>query len=369
MTAFGPLAGFRIVEFAGIGPVPLAGMMLADLGADVVVIERPVVTGVAAWLPARFRLTNRGKRLVPADLKIAADRDAVLGLVNRADALIEGFRPGTMERLGFGPDGLLRSNPRLVFCRVTGWGQTGPRAATAGHDISYLAVTGALAAIGRRDGPPVPPVNFLGDYAGGTMFAVTGILAALLHAGRSGCGQVVDAAMIDGVGALLAPMQALVAGGKWQLTRAANLIDGGAPFYDVYQTGDGQFVAVGAIEDEFFAALAERLALDPELVARRWEVAAWPELRTVLAARFRAEPRAHWVALFAGTDACVAPVLDLSEARLDPHHRARHSFVEVDGMTHPAPAPRFAATPARPPMAPPIAPTTLGQLLGEWGER
>jgi alpha-methylacyl-CoA racemase len=366
MTGPGPLAGTRVVEFGGIGPAPLAGMLLADLGADVVVIERPNAGAIAEFVPKGFLVTNRGKRLTEADLKAPADLERVRSLLDRSDALIEGFRPGTMERLGLGPEPLFERNPRLVYCRVTGWGQTGPLAQTAGHDITYLAMTGALATIGRHGDPPVPPVNYLGDYAGGTMFAVTGILAGLLEARRSGRGQVVDAAMIDGVGALLAPLQGMVAAGRWRLERGRNLLDTGAPFYDVYPTADGRYLAIGALEDEFFAVLAERIGLDRGLADRRWDATTWPALRQAIGDRIAERSRDAWVLVFEGTDGCVAPVLDLAEARADGHHRSRHGFVEVAGATHPAPAPRFDRTPARVPSAPPTAATALDDLVADW---
>ena len=362
-----PLSGLRIVEFAGIGPAPLAGMLLADLGADVVVVERPNAGGIGSMIPRRHLITNRGKRLTIADLKSAAGRDAVFGLVDRADGLIEGFRPGTMERLGLGPDQVLARNPRLVFGRLTGWGQRGPLAATAGHDINYIALTGGLDAIGRAGGPPLPPVNFLGDYAGGTMFAVTGVLAALLEARRSGRGQVVDAAMIDGVGALLAPMMGMLSAGAWTPVRGQNLFDTGAPFYDVYPAADGRFVAVGALEDEFFAALVEGLGLPAGVLVTRWDRATWPELRRQIAAAIGQKTRDAWTAVFAGSDACVAPVLSIAEAARDEHQLSRQGFVDVEGQLQPAPAPRFSRTPPRPPTAPPVDLTPIEVVLSEWG--
>ena len=362
-----PLSGTRIVEFAGIGPAPLAGMLLADLGADVVVVDRPNAAGIGSMVPREHLITNRGKRLTVADLKSAGGRDAVLGLLDRADALLEGFRPGTMERLGLGPEVLAARNPRLVYARLTGWGQTGPLARTAGHDISYIALTGGLDAIGRAGGPPVPPVNFLGDYAGGTMFAVTGVLAALLEAGRSGRGQVVDAAMIDGVGVLLAPMMGMVAAGAWKTERGRNLLDTGAPFYDVYPTADGKFLAVGALEDEFFSALVRGLGLSADLAVSRLDRRTWPDLRGQIATAIGAKTRDEWVRIFAGSDACVAPVLTMAEAARHEHQTSRGGFVEVEGRSQPAPAPRFSATPQRPPAAPPLATIPIDTILSDWG--
>ena len=362
-----PLSGVRIIEFAGIGPAPLAGMLLADLGADVVVIDRPNAAGIGSIVARRHQITNRGKRLTVADLKSAAGRSAVLELLDRADALLEGFRPGTMERLGLGPEVLLERNPRLVVGRLTGWGQTGPLARTAGHDINYIALTGGLDAIGRAGGPPVPPVNFLGDYAGGTMFAVTGVLAGLLEARRSGRGQVVDAAMIDGVGALLAPMMAMVAAGAWTPERGRNLFDTGAPFYDVYPAADGAFVAVGALEDEFFAALVLGLGLDPDVLVSRADRRTWPELRRQIATAIAGKTRDEWVRIFAGSDACVAPVLTIAEAAQHEHHTSRGGFTRIDGDLQPAPAPRFSATPQRPPTAPPVTSLPIEDVLADWG--
>lgn len=365
----GPLAGIRIVEFAGIGPGPLAGMLLADLGADVVVVDRPRPGAISALVPKRFLVTNRGKRLTTADLKSDAGLGDVMALLERADGLLEGFRPGTMERLGLGPEAVLGRRPSLVFCRITGWGQEGGRALTAGHDINYIAVTGALAALGRAGEPPTPPVNLLGDYAGGTMFAVTGMLAALLEAARTGRGQVVDAAMADGVGALLAPMIGMLAAGVWKPHRGTNLFDTGAPFYDVYRTRDDRFLAIGALEDEFFAELARGLGLTADEVARRWDQATWPALRERIGAIVATRSRDEWMAVFGGGDACVAPVLEMSEASADPENRGRGAFEMVAGVPQPAPAPRFSRTPQRPPAPPPETTTAIAEIVREWSSR
>ena len=362
----GPLAGVRVVEFAGLGPGPLAGMLLADLGADVVVLDRPTSGGIAATVPRSLLLTNRGKRLTSADLKTVEGRAAARALAGAADVVLEGYRPGTMERLDLGPDRLLGDNPRLVYCRITGWGQTGPRALTAGHDINYIAVTGALAALGRAGDVPTPPMNLLGDYAGGTMFAVTGVLAALFEAERSGRGQVVDVAMADGVGALLTPMAGMVAAGRWRLERGVNWLDTGAPFYDVYETLDQRYLAVGALEDGFFAALAAGLGLTEADCTDRWDEARWPALRARIAGVIAMRSRDQWMAIFGGTDACVAPVLDWDEAVADPANRARDAFVVAGGLTQPAPAPRFGRTPARPPSAPPVESIPLADVLAAW---
>ncbi len=362
----GPLAGVRVVEFAGIGPGPLAGMLLADMGADVVVLDRPVPVGIGAMIPREMLVTNRGKRLTWADLKTDEGRSGARALAAAADVLLEGFRPGTMERLGLGPELLLADNPRLVYCRITGWGQTGPRAATAGHDLNYIAVTGALAALGRAGAPPTPPMNLLGDFAGGSMFAVTGVLAALFEVQRSGLGQVVDAAMTDGVGALLAPMVGMVAAGRWKLERGVNWLDTGAPFYDVYRTRDDQFLSIGSLEEPFFAALASGLGLTEAECAGRWDEARWPALRQRIGEIVAGRTREEWMEVFEGTDACVAPVLDLAEAERNPANRDREAFVPVNGINQPAPAPRFSRTAARRPSAPPVASVPLATVLDGW---
>lgn len=360
----GPLAGVRVVEFEGLGPGPLAGMLLADWGADVVVVGHRTEFG--GRIPARFQIANRGKRLTAADLKVESERAAVLELLDRADVLIEGFRPGTMERLGIGPNAVHARNPRLVYTRITGWGQSGPRAPTAGHDIAYIATTGALAMIGRAGEAPVPPVNLLGDFAGGTMFAVAGTLAALHAAQQSGLGQVVDAAMVDGVLALMTPLMGMHAAGQWSVNRGTNLLDTGAPFYDVYRTLDGRFVAVGALEDRFFAALLRGLGIDPATVADRWDSEGWPSLRARFADEFGQRTRDEWVKIFEGSDACVAPVLDLEEAASDAGNQARGMHPLVDGVRHPAPAPRFGRTPSRAPTTPAGDLVPLASILKGW---
>lgn len=362
----GPLSGTRVVEFAGIGPGPLAGMLLADWGADVVVVERPGEGMIRGLVPPALRFADRGKRRTVLDLKAPADKALALELVERAAVLTEGLRPGTMERLGLGPEELLRRNPALVYARITGWGQRGPRAQTAGHDLTYIALSGALHGFGRAGGPPVPPVNLLGDYAGGTMFAVSGILAALLEAGRSGRGQVVDVAMVDGVMALLAPTFSLLAAGLWRDERGVNLLDTGAPFYDVYPTADGGWVAVGALEDAFFAVLVDRLRLDRRWLADRNDRERWPALRAELAAAIGALTRAELDARFRDTDGCVAPVLGLSELEGEPHHRERDTLRTVDGHLQPATAPRFDRTPGLGPSRPPETLVPAAEILAGW---
>jgi alpha-methylacyl-CoA racemase len=355
----GPLEGVRIVELASIGPGPFCAMLLADLGAEVLAVDRPA-SGQPGW-PALF---GRGRRRVAVDLKHPDGPGVVLDLVAEADALVEGFRPGVAERLGIGPDACLARNPRLVYGRVTGWGQDGPLARTAGHDIDYIALAGALHPIGPPDGPPVPPLNLLGDFGGGGMLLALGVVAALLEAGRSGRGQVVDAAMVDGAALLTTQLHELLAAGLWTDRRGANLLDGAAPCYAVYETADGRHLAVGALEPQFWAELLERVGLPADDLPAQLDRDGWPLLRERLAAQFRTRTRDEWCALLEGVDACVAPVLSLLEAPAHPHHQARSSFVKVAGTTQPAPAPRFSRTPCPDPTPP--APAD-DELLGTWG--
>jgi len=337
----GPLSGLRIVEFAGIGPAPFAAMLLADMGADVVRIMRPGAPGLEA-----SDIVERGRRVVSIDLKSRDGLESALQLIDRADALIEGFRPGVMERLELGPDVALRRNPRLVYGRMTGWGQTGPLAHAAGHDINYIALSGALHAIGEGGRGPVPPLNLLGDFGGGSLYLVVGVLAALLEAKRSGRGQVVDAAIVDGAASLLTFIYAAIARGEWRDQRGANLLDGGAPFYTTYRCADGEYIAVGALEPQFHARLIERLGLPPETFANRQEPATWPRLNELLRNTFAARTRREWCDILEGTDACFAPVLSLGEAPAHPHMAARGVFAALDGVPSPAPAPRFSRTPS-----------------------
>ncbi len=331
----------RVVELAGIGPVPFAGMLLADLGADVVRVDRPAT--VAAADPARPSQDPmaRGKRSVGVDLKHPDGVATVLRLVAGADVLVEGFRPGVTERLGVGPEQCLAANPRLVYGRMTGWGQEGPLAADAGHDITYLAVAGVLGHIGRAGAPPTPPINLVADFGGGANLLVVGVLAALFDAGRTGKGAVVDAAMVDGAALLMAPFFAARASGFWRDERGTNMLDSGAYFYDAYECADGRYVAVGAIEPQFHAALLEGLALaGADDLPDQMDRDAWPAMKERLAGLFRARTRDDWVAAFAGTDACVAPVLTMEEAARHPHLEARGTVVEAGGVPQPAPAPR-----------------------------
>ncbi|MFI6446725.1 CaiB/BaiF CoA transferase family protein [Kitasatospora sp. NPDC050543] len=354
-TSPGPLAGVRVVELAGIGPGPFAAMLLADLGADVVRVDRPGPSPLGPD-PA-YDVTNRNKRSVLIDLKDPDGPGLVLDLVERAQLLIEGYRPGVAERLGVGPDACLARNPALVYGRMTGWGQDGPLAPTAGHDIGYSAVAGVLGLIGepgRPDGPPAIPANLLGDYAGGSLYLVVGLLAALHHARESGTGQVVDAAIVDGAAHLTSMLWGLLAAGLWQDRRGVNLLDGGAPCYAVYQASDGGHLAVGALEPQFYAEFTRLLELDPQAPGQ-FDTARWPELRARIAARFATRTLAEWTAVFAGTDACVEPVLTLRQSAGHEHLVARGTYAEIDGITQPAPAPRFSATPGtlrRPPARP-----------------
>ncbi|SFY52310.1 CaiB/BaiF CoA transferase family protein [Streptomyces sp. F-1] len=342
-AARGPLHGVRVVELAGIGPGPFAAMLLADLGADVVRVDRPGGPGLG--IDPAHDVTNRNKRSVVLDLKSPDGAARVLDLAERADVLVEGYRPGVAERLGVGPAECHARNPRLVYGRMTGWGQDGPLAERAGHDVSYIAVTGALGLIGRPGEPPAVPANLLGDYAGGSLYLVVGVLAALHHARATGTGQVVDAAIVDGTAHLSAMIHGMLSAGAWQDRRGANLLDGGCPYYGTYETADGGHMAVGALEDRFSEQFLRLLDL-ADLLDARGDLSRWDELRARIADRFRARTRAEWTAVFEGTDACVAPVLSLREAPHHPHLAARGTFIEHAGLTQPAPAPRFSATPA-----------------------
>ncbi|AIV32928.1 CaiB/BaiF CoA transferase family protein [Streptomyces sp. CCM_MD2014] len=340
--ADGPLTGVRVVELAGIGPGPFAAMLLGDLGADVVRVDRPGGPGLG--IDPAHDVTNRNKRSVVVDLKAPDGPARVLDLAERADVLIEGYRPGVAERLGVGPGDCHARNPRLVYGRMTGWGQEGPLAQRAGHDIGYIALTGALGMIGAPDAPPPAPANLLGDYAGGSLYLVVGVLAALHHARASGTGQVVDAAIVDGTAHLSSMIHGMLAAGGWQDRRGANLLDGGCPFYGTYETADGRHMAVGALEPQFYAEFMRLLGI-PGLAPARDDVSRWPELREAVAARFKSRTRDEWTAVFAGSDACTAPVLSLREAPHHPHLAARSTFTDHGGITQPAPAPRFSATP------------------------
>lgn len=342
-TEHGPLAGVRVVELAGIGPGPFAAMLLADLGADVVRVDRPAGSGLG--IDPAYDLTNRNKRSVLVDLKAEGGPDRVLDLVERADILIEGYRPGVAERLGVGPDACLARNPGLVYGRMTGWGQDGPLAERAGHDIAYIALTGTLSMIGKPGEPPAVPANLVGDYAGGSLYLVVGVLAALQHARTpGGTGQVVDAAIVDGAAHLATMIHGMLAAGGWQDRRGSNLLDGGCPFYGSYETADGQYMAVGPLEQQFYDEFVKLLGIEDRAPDRK-DVTRWEELRTVVADRFRTRTRAEWTEVFEATDACVAPSSRSARAPHHPHLAARSTFVEHGGLTQPAPAPRFSATP------------------------
>jgi alpha-methylacyl-CoA racemase len=344
----GPLAGTKIIELAGLGPAPFAAMLLSDLGADVVTVHRPQPPG--ATRDALGEMTAaamaRGRRSIAVDLKNPAGIELVLDLLSSAEGLIEGFRPGVMERLGLGPEPCLERNPRLVYGRMTGWGQEGPLAAAAGHDVNYIAVAGVLHHVGRPDGPPVVPLNLIGDFGGGGLLLAFGMVAGMLEAQRSGAGQVVDAAMVDGSALLMTMMYEMAGRGLWNHERASNMNDGGAHFYQVYETADRKYVSIAAMEPKFYATLLRLVGLSDADLPDQWDRSAWPVLQDRFAELFRTRTRDEWVALLEGTDACFAPVLSMTEAPDHPHNRARSAFVEVDGISQPAPAPRFSRTPA-----------------------
>jgi alpha-methylacyl-CoA racemase len=363
----GPLHGLRVIELAAVGPVPMCGMLLADLGADVVRIDRLQPSGLGLDIAPRFDVHARGKRSVALDLKVHSGVAAARALIDTADVLIEGFRPGVAEALGVGPTECLARSPRLVYGRMTGFGQHGPLAQAAGHDLNYVALSGALHAIGAAGGRPVPPLNLVGDYGGGALYLAFGVMAALFERARSGRGQVVDAAMVDGAASLSSVFHGLLAAGQWGGARGANLLDGGAPFYDCYETADGGWVSVAALEPKFFAQLALALGLEPRFVRGQYERALWPEMRAAITAAVRLRTRDDWCARLEGSDACFAPVLSFAEAPQHAHARARAAFVAVDGVTQPAPAPRFGRTPAAQPGAAPAIGAHTAQLLREAG--
>jgi alpha-methylacyl-CoA racemase len=363
----GPLDCFRVVEMGGIGPAPFAGALLGDLGADVLRIDRIAKPGVEPDLPPQFDFYNRNKRSVAFDLKQPQAVAAVLKLVAKADALIEGFRPSVMERLGLGPEICHAINPRLVYARMTGWGQQGPVAQEAGHDINYLALTGALHCLGDADRPPPPPLNLVADLGGGALYLVVGLLAAAMEARQSGRGQTIDAAMIDGVTHLMSAFQAFRQQGSWTGRRADNIVDGGAPFYGSYSTSDGKFVAVGAIEPQFYASLLKVMGIEGEPLPDQNDRAAWPQMRQRFAKVFATRTRDEWVALAAGRDACLAPVLTIDEAPLHPQMQTREVYASFDGARHPSPAPRFSRTPSTLRTPTPAPGRDSRQALADWG--
>ncbi|HWE99081.1 MAG TPA: CaiB/BaiF CoA-transferase family protein [Caulobacteraceae bacterium] len=357
----GPLSDLKILEFAGIGPGPFCGMLLSDLGADVVRIDRK-----GGGRAGRADITARGRRSVALDLKAPASVEACLKLMETADAVFEGFRPGVMERLGLGPDVALKRNPKLVYGRMTGWGQSGPYAHAAGHDMNYIAISGALSAIGTSE-KPIPPLNLVGDFGGGALYLAFGLLAGVINARSTGQGQVVDCAMSDGAASLMAMFYGFKASGAWSSQRRSNLLDGGAHFYDTYRCADGGWIAIGSIEPQFYALLLQKTGIeDPDFQAQM-DRSAWPRLREKLAAVIGAKTRDEWCEIMDGTDVCFAPVLDLDEAPRHPHNVARQTFVEVDGVTQPAPAPRFSATPGVIASGPPAIGAHTRSALADWG--
>jgi alpha-methylacyl-CoA racemase len=359
----GPLQGKKIIEIGGIGPGPFCGMLLADMGADLVCVER----AGPQPLDTQTNVMRRGKRSIELDLKQPADRETLLRLVERADALFEGFRPGVMESLGLGPEECLERNQRLVYGRMTGWGQSGPLAKSAGHDINYISLTGVLHANGPRGGKPAPPMPPVGDFGGGAMCLAFGLVCALLEAQESGQGQVVDAAMTDGSALLMSLFHSLDAEGRWVQQRGSNLLDGGAHFYGVYQTSDGKYVSLGSIEPQFYAELVRIAGLDPADFSAQMDSGRWPELQQKLEALFRTRTRDEWCRLMEGTDVCFAPVLDLHEAPNHPHNRARGTYIEVDGMIQPGPAPRFSRTSPSVAHAPHRPGADTDEILKDWG--
>ena len=363
----GPLRGVKIIELAGIGPCPMCAMLLAELGADVVRVDRPADSGLGIGMSPEHRLLHRSRPSIAVDLKHPDGVETVLRLVDGADALIEGFRPGVTERLGLGPEDCAERNPGLVYGRVTGWGQDGPLAGAAGHDLNYIALTGALDAIGRRGAPPTPPLNLVGDFGGGALYLALGVVAALYEARESGRGQTVDAAMIDGAASLMTSACALRAAGLGDGPRGENVLDGGAHFYEVYETSDGRYVAIAPVEPRFYAELLERIGLDPGDTPHSMNRADWPASKAQLAARFRTRTRDEWCEVLEGTDACFAPVLGMDEAHRHPHNAARATFVERDGIVQPNAAPRFDRTPGGIRSSPPAPASGTRTVLADWG--
>ena len=367
MSAVGPLAGLKVLEFEAIGPGPFCGMMLADMGADVLLVDRPDDPGLGLGRERWSDVMLRGRRSATLDLKSKSGVEAALELAGRADAIVEGFRPGVMERLGLGPEALLQKNPRLVYGRMTGWGQDGPLGPRAGHDINYIALSGVLHAIGRAGGAPVPPLNLVGDFGGGGMLLAFGIACALVEAQRAGKGQVVDAAMVDGASLLATMFSGMLAAGRWSETRGENVLDTGAPWYDVYETKDGKYVAIGSIEPKFYEELLVRLGLQDHDLPAQHDRKGWPALRKMFSEMFLEKSRDEWCNVFEGSDACFAPVLTFSEARTHPHNAARRNSVTIGRVEQPAPAPRFSRTPGAVRRAPPERGEGGRQALLDWG--
>jgi len=363
----GVLSGYRIIELAGIGPAPMCAMLLSDMGADVVRIDRMADAGLGVQVQTKYSLLNRGRRSVALDLKRPEAADAVLRMVGKADALIEGFRPGVMERLGLGPDVCLGRNPKLVYGRMTGWGQEGPLAQAAGHDINYIALAGALYSIGRRGEAPVPPLNLVGDFGGGALYLALGVVAGILEAQKSGKGQVVDVAMVDGVASLMTAIYGMHGAGIWTNERGTNILDTGAHYYDVYETRNGKHISVGSIEAKFYEELLERSGLKNQELPRQNDRPSWPRMKERLKTLFLTRTRDEWCKIMEGTDICFAPVLSMDEAPQHPHNQIRGTFVTQDGVTQPAPAPRFSRTPSAI-QSPPATPGEhTEEALSDWG--
>jgi len=363
----GPLSGYRIIELAGIGPGPMCAMLLSDMGADVLRIDRTADAGLGIAMDTKYALLNRGRRSVALDLKKPEAIEALLKMVEKADALIEGFRPGVTERLGLGPDVCLKRNPRLVYGRMTGWGQEGPMAHAAGHDINYIALSGALHSIGRRGEAPVPPLNLVGDFGGGALYLALGVVAGILETQKSGKGQVVDAAMVDGAASLMTAIYGIHGSGRWTDNRGDNILDTGAHYYDVYETKDGKYVSIGSIETKFYDELLELSGLKKEELARQNDRDAWPAMKQKVAAVFKTKTRDEWCKIMEGSDVCFAPVLSMTEAPKHPHNRHRGTFIEDDGVIQPGPAPRFSRTPSKIQRPPARAGEHTEEALRDWG--
>ena len=367
MAASGPLAGYKIIELAGIGPNPMCAMMLADMGAEVIHVDRVTDSDLGINVDPKYMLLNRGRRSIAVDLKTPAGVELVLRLISDADALIEGFRPGVTERLGLGPDICMARNEKLVYGRVTGWGQHGTLAKAAGHDINYISLTGAAYAIGREGQPPSPPLNLVGDFGGGGMLLALGVVAALLEAQNSGKGQVVDAAMTDGASILMTALYGMHGAGAWSDKRESNFLDGGAHFYNAYETAEGQFISIASIESKFYAEFLELTGFDDPSHTAHQDKGMWSENRIKMAQLIKTKTRSDWCELLEGTDVCFAPILSLSEAPSHPHNRSRDTFVEKDGVVQPAPAPRFSRTPSQIQSAPSVPGSDTDAVLSDWG--
>jgi alpha-methylacyl-CoA racemase len=363
----GPLTGYRIIELAGIGPGPMCAMLLSDMGADVLRIDRTADAGLGIAMENKYALLNRGRRSIALDLKKPQAIEAVLKLVEKADGLIEGFRPGVTERLGIGPDVCLKRNPRLVYGRMTGWGQEGPMAHAAGHDINYIALSGALHSIGRRGEAPVPPLNLVGDFGGGALYLALGMVAGILETQKSGKGQIVDAAMVDGAASLMTAIYGIHGSGRWTDNRGDNILDTGAHYYDVYETKDGKYVSIGSIETKFYDELLELSGLKREELARQNDRDAWPAMKQKVAAIFKTKTRDEWCKIMEGSDVCFAPVLSMTEAPKHPHNRHRGTFIEDDGVIQPGPAPRFSRTPSKIQRPPARPGEHTEEALRDWG--